>query len=199
MCRACTKQGYLSVDVLGQVFQAYGFNVYIYAWLLNPRHSKLCSLQIDIWIYAAFRPDSKRKWRVWWGGSGSGATSRWMERERRCASSYASSTMPPWTQRLVIKIDTIVQWWFLQETRRERWGLLGKSRFVFYSHALLCAGLHPSFPTLVSPHVLTEVVIAPPAIYVDFVRSELRKDIAVGVQNAYKVDSGAFTGEIRWT
>ena len=43
-----------------------------------------------------------------------------------------------------------------------------------------------------------EVVIAPPAIYVDFVRSELRKDLSVGIQNCYKVASGAFTGEIRF-
>ena len=41
----------------------------------------------------------------------------------------------------------------------------------------------------------SEVVVAPPAIYLDFVRKELRKDISVAAQNVYKTDSGAFTGE----
>ena len=42
-----------------------------------------------------------------------------------------------------------------------------------------------------------EVVVAPPALYVEHVRTHLRPDFAVAVQNTYKVASGAFTGEIR--
>ncbi|CAG8523345.1 1261_t:CDS:2 [Diversispora eburnea] len=41
-----------------------------------------------------------------------------------------------------------------------------------------------------------EVVIAPPTIYLDFVRKSVRKEIEVAAQNAYKVSKGAFTGEI---
>jgi hypothetical protein len=42
-----------------------------------------------------------------------------------------------------------------------------------------------------------EVVIAPPAVYVDFLRKEMRPDFAVAVQNVYKEKDGAFTGENR--
>ncbi|KAI8065130.1 triosephosphate isomerase [Gongronella butleri] len=42
----------------------------------------------------------------------------------------------------------------------------------------------------------TEVVVAPPAIYVDRVRSNLKKDIGVAAQNSYVKASGAYTGEI---
>ncbi|KAI9301297.1 triosephosphate isomerase [Cunninghamella echinulata] len=42
----------------------------------------------------------------------------------------------------------------------------------------------------------TEVVVAPPAIYVDRVRTNLKKDIGVAAQNSYVKPSGAFTGEI---
>ncbi|TPX51641.1 hypothetical protein SeMB42_g00080 [Synchytrium endobioticum] len=42
----------------------------------------------------------------------------------------------------------------------------------------------------------TEVVIAPPAPYLDFVRSKLRKDVGVSAQNVYNAVSGAYTGEI---
>lgn len=42
-----------------------------------------------------------------------------------------------------------------------------------------------------------EVVIAPPAIYIEQVRNNIRKDnIKVAAQNAYKATEGAFTGEI---
>ncbi|XP_074654820.1 triosephosphate isomerase-like [Tubulanus polymorphus] len=43
----------------------------------------------------------------------------------------------------------------------------------------------------------TEVVVAPPTIYLSYVQSKL-KDTKVGVsaQNCYKVEKGAFTGEI---
>ncbi len=54
-------------------------------------------------------------------------------------------------------------------------------------------GENVSMLTPVSP----EVVVFPPALYLDLTRSALRKDIAVGVQNCYKAESGAFTGEIR--
>ncbi|KAF9479149.1 triose phosphate isomerase [Pholiota conissans] len=42
----------------------------------------------------------------------------------------------------------------------------------------------------------TEVVIAPPAIYLIPVQQSIRKDIKVAAQNCYFKDSGAFTGEI---
>lgn len=41
-----------------------------------------------------------------------------------------------------------------------------------------------------------DVVCSPPAIYVQYVREKMRKDVGVAVQNCYKVASGAFTGEI---
>eukprot|EP00112_Aurelia_sp_Birch-Aquarium-sp1_P004352 Seg1491.7 transcript_id=Seg1491.7/GoldUCD/mRNA.D3Y31 product="Triosephosphate isomerase" protein_id=Seg1491.7/GoldUCD/D3Y31 len=41
-----------------------------------------------------------------------------------------------------------------------------------------------------------DVVCAPPALYVQYARENLRKDACVAVQNCYKVASGAFTGEI---
>ncbi|KAF8723898.1 hypothetical protein AX14_009035 [Amanita brunnescens Koide BX004] len=42
----------------------------------------------------------------------------------------------------------------------------------------------------------TEVVIAPPPIYLSFSKKLARKDIAVSAQNCHFQDSGAFTGEI---
>ncbi|KAL0089355.1 triosephosphate isomerase [Phycomyces blakesleeanus] len=42
----------------------------------------------------------------------------------------------------------------------------------------------------------TEVVISPPAIYIDRVRQELKPEIGVAAQNSYTKASGAFTGEI---
>ncbi|KAI8388209.1 triosephosphate isomerase [Radiomyces spectabilis] len=42
----------------------------------------------------------------------------------------------------------------------------------------------------------TEVVIAPPALYIDRVRQTLNKEIGVAAQNTYAKCSGAFTGEI---
>lgn len=41
-----------------------------------------------------------------------------------------------------------------------------------------------------------EVVVAPPAIYIDYVRGKLDKKIGVSAQNCYKVEKGAFTGDI---
>lgn len=43
----------------------------------------------------------------------------------------------------------------------------------------------------------SDVVCAPPSIYLDFVRSILDPKISVAAQNCYKVAKGAFTGEIR--
>ncbi|BFZ64291.1 triosephosphate isomerase [Saitoella coloradoensis] len=42
----------------------------------------------------------------------------------------------------------------------------------------------------------TEVVIAPPALYLIPTRDHLRKDVEVAAQNVYDKPSGAFTGEI---
>lgn len=44
----------------------------------------------------------------------------------------------------------------------------------------------------------SEVVCAPPSIYLDFARSSLDPKIAVAAQNCFKVAKGAFTGEIRY-
>ncbi|KAI9363406.1 Triosephosphate isomerase [Zopfochytrium polystomum] len=41
-----------------------------------------------------------------------------------------------------------------------------------------------------------EVVIAPPAPYLDLVRSTLRKDVGVAAQNIYSEKKGAYTGEL---
>ncbi|KAI8843422.1 Triosephosphate isomerase [Chytriomyces cf. hyalinus JEL632] len=43
---------------------------------------------------------------------------------------------------------------------------------------------------------LIEVVIAPPAPYLDLVRSKVKKEVAVSAQNVYFEKKGAFTGEI---
>jgi triosephosphate isomerase len=42
----------------------------------------------------------------------------------------------------------------------------------------------------------TEVVVAPPAIYLAHIRETLNKQIGVAAQNCYKVEKGAFTGDI---
>ena len=42
-----------------------------------------------------------------------------------------------------------------------------------------------------------DIVVAPPALYVDSVRSSLRPEVAVAGQNAYEKANGAFTGENR--
>jgi len=42
----------------------------------------------------------------------------------------------------------------------------------------------------------TEVVVAPPALYLDYTRQKLNTDIGVAAQNCYKVEKGAFTGDI---
>lgn len=42
----------------------------------------------------------------------------------------------------------------------------------------------------------TEVLVAPPALYVEAVRQKLNANFHVAAQNAYKVEKGAFTGDI---
>ncbi|ELT97198.1 hypothetical protein CAPTEDRAFT_172464 [Capitella teleta] len=42
----------------------------------------------------------------------------------------------------------------------------------------------------------TEVVVSPPAPYLDYVRQKLDKRIGVAAQNCYKAEKGAFTGDI---
>ena len=44
-----------------------------------------------------------------------------------------------------------------------------------------------------------EVVVAPPSLYVDYVREKLPSSIGVAGQNCYKAEKGAFTGEIRYS
>ena len=41
------------------------------------------------------------------------------------------------------------------------------------------------------------MVIAPPALYLDQCRKQVRKEIGVAAQNAFNASSGAYTGEIR--
>ena len=41
------------------------------------------------------------------------------------------------------------------------------------------------------------MVVAPPSIYVQYVREKLNQQLGVAAQNCYKVEKGAFTGEIR--
>lgn len=45
--------------------------------------------------------------------------------------------------------------------------------------------------------LFSEVVCAPPSIYLDFARASLDPKIGVAAQNCFKVAKGAFTGEIR--
>ena len=45
---------------------------------------------------------------------------------------------------------------------------------------------------------ITEVVIAPPTLYLIPILDLLRKDVKVAAQNSHSKTSGAFTGEIRW-
>lgn len=45
--------------------------------------------------------------------------------------------------------------------------------------------------------ILVEIVVAPPALYLDYVKSRLPQNVLVAAQNCYKEASGAFTGEIR--
>lgn len=42
----------------------------------------------------------------------------------------------------------------------------------------------------------TEVVVAPPSLYLAYTREKLNKQIGIAAQNCYKAEKGAFTGEI---
>ena len=44
-----------------------------------------------------------------------------------------------------------------------------------------------------------EVVVAPPSVYLAYVRDKLPETVGVAAQNCYKTEKGAFTGEIRCT
>ena len=46
-------------------------------------------------------------------------------------------------------------------------------------------------------YVRAEVVVAPPSIYLTYVRDKLPATLGVAAQNCYKAEKGAFTGEIR--
>lgn len=41
-----------------------------------------------------------------------------------------------------------------------------------------------------------EVVVAPPAVYLSYVKQKINPKIGIAAQNAYKVENGAFTGDI---
>jgi len=41
----------------------------------------------------------------------------------------------------------------------------------------------------------TDVVVAPPSVYASYVKSNLKADVKVALQNCYSASSGAFTGE----
>jgi len=59
--------------------------------------------------------------------------------------------------------------------------------------------VHKEFPIPVSNWCdISEVVVAPPSIYVQYVREKLNQQLGVAAQNCYKVEKGAFTGEIRY-
>ena len=46
--------------------------------------------------------------------------------------------------------------------------------------------------------ISSEVVVSPPACYLEYTRQILDSKIGVAAQNCYKVASGAFTGDIRY-
>ena len=46
--------------------------------------------------------------------------------------------------------------------------------------------------------LFVDVVVAPPAVYMEYVRSKLNAQIGVAAQNCYKAEKGAFTGDIRY-
>ena len=48
-------------------------------------------------------------------------------------------------------------------------------------------------------YLCKEVVVAPPSLYVAYVRERLPASIGVAGQNCYKAEKGAFTGEIRYS
>ena len=44
--------------------------------------------------------------------------------------------------------------------------------------------------------LISDVVVSPPAVYLSYVQERLPAKISTAAQNCYKVDKGAFTGEI---
>ena len=64
-------------------------------------------------------------------------------------------------------------------------------------HVLCSLCLFVSGYNAVLSFFLSEVVVSPPACYLDFTRSKLNAGIGVAAQNCYKADKGAFTGDIR--
>ena len=46
--------------------------------------------------------------------------------------------------------------------------------------------------------MFAEVVVAPPAVYLEYARKALNPAIGVAAQNCYKAEKGAFTGDIRF-
>ena len=41
-----------------------------------------------------------------------------------------------------------------------------------------------------------DVVVAPPSIYMEYVKNKITNSVKVAAQNCYKTSSGAYTGEI---
>lgn len=54
----------------------------------------------------------------------------------------------------------------------------------------------PEVPFAKQPFHITEVVVAPPALYLHYVRDSLNNGIEVSAQNVYDKPNGAYTGEI---
>ena len=46
--------------------------------------------------------------------------------------------------------------------------------------------------------IFAEIVVAPPAPYLEYVKARLPAQVGIAAQNCYKEASGAFTGEIRY-
>lgn len=49
----------------------------------------------------------------------------------------------------------------------------------------------------VLPSIISDVVVAPPFVYIDQVKSSLSDRIEIAAQNCWTGKGGAFTGEIR--
>ena len=55
-------------------------------------------------------------------------------------------------------------------------------------------GLDPVFGC----KIFVDVVVAPPAVYLEYTKNSIQDKIKVSAQNCYKENKGAFTGETRW-
>ena len=69
--------------------------------------------------------------------------------------------------------------------------LLEQKKILFPPHT-------QAYRTSADKYICIEIVVSPPAIYVDRVRQTLKKEIGVAAQNSYVKASGAYTGEIRY-